>query len=91
MFTPATGIAINHLFCQLYDVGRIPRQINEDFVQNHVITRRENESITLKNTFKRIYPKYADSMDRRSIILEPSCFSHQDASNDTHDDPNLPI
>ena len=31
------------------------------------------------------------SMDRRSIILVPSCFSRQDAANDTHDDPNGPI
>ena len=28
------------------------------------------------------------SMDHRSIILVPSCFSRQDASNDTRDDPN---
>ena len=30
------------------------------------------------------------SKDRRSITLVPSCFSRQDASNDTHDDPNGP-
>ena len=30
------------------------------------------------------------SMDRRSIILVPSCFSRQNASNDIHDDPNGP-
>ena len=30
------------------------------------------------------------SIDRRSIILVPSCFSRQNASNDTHDDPNGP-
>ena len=30
------------------------------------------------------------SMDRRSIILVPSCFSRQNASNDTHGDPNGP-
>ena len=29
-------------------------------------------------------------MTCRSIILVPSCFSRQDASNDTHDDPNEP-
>ena len=31
------------------------------------------------------------SMDRRSIILVPSCFSRQGASNDIHDDPKRPI
>ena len=30
------------------------------------------------------------SMDRRSIIFVPSCFPRQNASNDTHDDPNGP-
>ena len=28
------------------------------------------------------------SMDRRSIILVPSCLYDRNASNDTHDDPN---
>ena len=31
------------------------------------------------------------SKHRRSIILVPSCFSRQDASNDTLNDPNGPI
>ena len=35
-------------------------QRNKDFVQNHVITRSENEKITLKMHFKRIYPEYAN-------------------------------
>ena len=30
------------------------------------------------------------SMDHRSIILVPSRFSRQNASNDTHDDPDGP-
>ena len=30
------------------------------------------------------------SMNRRSNILAPSLFSRQNASNDTHDDPNGP-
>ena len=30
-------------------------------------------------------------MDRRSIILVPSCFSHQDASSDIHYNPIGPI
>ena len=39
----------------------MPRQINNDFVQNHVIICRENENITLQEMrLKRIYPKCVD-------------------------------
>ena len=76
----------------MYDVGRMSRQINKDFVQNDAIICRENENIALqKYTWSIFILNASIPMDRRSIILVPSCSSSQDASNDTHDDQNGPI
>ena len=52
---PVTGIAIKHLFCQLYDIGRLrPYATSKQqifLVQNHVGNHREKEKITLKISF----------------------------------------
>ena len=66
--------------------GPMSRQENKDFVQNHVITHRKNQKATLqKYILSVLILNMSISMGRGSIILVPSFFSFQDASNDTHD------
>ena len=67
--------------------GIIPRQRNEEFVPIHLITDTQNEKITLKNnTFDAFILIISISIDDRLMILVPSCFPHQGASNDTDND-----
>ena len=60
-------------------------------MRNHVITHRENEKKTLQNNiFIVSILNMSISMGLRSVTLVPSFFSRQNASKDTHDDPNEP-
>ena len=60
--TSATGMTTKHLFCQLYHVGRMPRQSNRYSVQNHVINFRKKKTRKLhyKNTCEAYFPEYVD-------------------------------
>ena len=53
----------------------MPRQRSKDFVQNHVITHRQNEKIILqKYVLSTFILDMPIAMERRSVILVPSCF-----------------
>ena len=75
----------------LVGCGHMARQRNMVFVQRHVINLSEKR----ENTFKKgilsaFILNMSIPMDRWAMILVRSFFSRQDASNDTHDDPNGP-
>ena len=66
--------------------------VKETKMQNNAITNRENGNIPSQKYILSVFILNASiSMDCMSIILLPSCFPRQDASNDIHDDPNGPI
>ena len=76
----------------MYDIGRLRAHARSEKQGSGAETCHQPQQI-LVNCIKKyilsvIILQNLKSMDRRLIILIPSCFSRQDPSNGTHNDPN---